>query len=184
MAEERSICRDVLHKKERRQIMFRTIVMKSGALALLLATSVVGNAEAQPPAPPSGYCTGGLSTLTGSFARFHLALDDDSTEPGIFVVMRFFNQAGALLKSKTANIGPGGSATLEYRVTGVTNVLYRVQADIFEPSGNVNRSARRSYVGSGEAEVALYDANTIVAYRLIGPGPMKVPCTPAVHQLQ
>ena len=79
----------------------------------------------------TGYCNGGLSTLTGSFARFHVALDDDSSEPGIFVVMRFIDQAGAVFKSRTATIGAGGSATLEYRGP---SVLYRVQAEISNPA--------------------------------------------------
>ena len=57
--------------------MFTTIAMKRGALALLLASAVVGAAEAQtlpPDASRSGNCTGGLFTLTdgtrGSTSRW------------------------------------------------------------------------------------------------------------------
>jgi hypothetical protein len=56
-----------------------------------------------------------------------------------------------------------------------------MQADIFEPPGNVNPSGRRTYVGSGEQEVALFDANDVQGFRLIGPGPLKVQCTPVFH---
>jgi hypothetical protein len=156
--------------------MFKTIAIRRGALALLLANTVVGAAWAQTPPPDfnrTGYCTAGLSTLTGSFARFHVALDDDSTEPGIFVVMRFINQAGAVIKSRTANIGPGGSATLEYRGP---SVLYRVQAEIFESAHNANPTGRRTVVPSVESEAALFTAAGDGGYRLIGPGPMRVVC--------
>ena len=161
--------------------MFNTNAVKSAALALLLTSAGVGAVAAQTIPPEfrrSGSCTGGLSTLTGSFARFHVALDDDSDQPGIIVVMRFINHAGTVIRSKTAAIGAGGSATLEYRGP---SVLYRVQADIYESLANVAFSDRRSYVGSGETEVSLIDANDIQGYRLVGPGPMKVSCTPVFH---
>ena len=114
-----------------------------------------------------------MSTLTGRFARFHIALDDDSTEPGIFVVMRFIDQAGTVIRSKTANIAAGGSATLEYRGPGG---LYRVQAEIFESSGHIDPSDRRTVELSQEAEAALFTAAGDAGFRLIGPGPIKVPC--------
>jgi hypothetical protein len=115
-----------------------------------------------------------LSTLTGRFARFYVTLDDEGSEPGIFVVMRFIDQVGTVVKSRSVNIGPGGSAALEYRGQGS---LYRVQADIYEPSGHVTPSRRRTYVASQEQEATLIDAGDIYGYRLIGPGPMKVQCT-------
>ena len=90
--------------------MFETIAMKRGALALLLASAVVGAAEAQTPRRTTrrtARCTGALFTLSGGTARFHVALDDNSSEPGIFVLMRFINQAGTVVKTRTATIGPG-----------------------------------------------------------------------------
>ena len=157
--------------------MFTTITAKRAGLALILAATAIGAAGAQripPDTRRTGYCTGGLSTLTGSFARFHVALDDDSSEPGIFVVMRFINQAGTVIRSRTANIAPGEAATLEYRGSVV---LYRVQAEIFESSDHVNRSNRRTVEASQEAEAALFTAAGDTGFRLIGPGPIKVSCT-------
>jgi hypothetical protein len=156
--------------------MFRILTIKRSALAVVLAGAVVATSEAQ-AAPPgftiAGYCTGGLSTLTGSFARFHIALDDDSSEPGIVVVMRYVNEAGTVIKSKTANIVPGGSATLEYRGSAV---LFRAQAEIFESLDLINRSRRRTVVASEEREAALFTAAGDAGFRLIGPGPMRVSC--------
>jgi len=157
-------------------MMFRTSMMQKSALVVALAGAVVATPEAQSPPPDfnrTGYCTGGLSTLTGSFARFHVALDDDSSEPGIVVVMRFINQAGTVFKSRTANIGPGGSATLEYRGP---SVVYRVQAEIFESSIHTSSSDRRAVVASQESEVAPFTAAGDGGFRLVGPGPMKVRC--------
>ena len=156
--------------------MLTTITATRAGLALILAATAIGVAGAQRIPPDTrriGYCTGGLSTLTGSFARFHIALDDDSTEPGIFVVMRFIDQAGTVIRSKTANIAAGRSATLEYRGP---SVLYRVQAEIFESRDLVNRSDRRTVELSQEAEAALFTAAGDAGFRLIGPGPIKVPC--------
>jgi hypothetical protein len=157
--------------------MFRTVMLRSGVLAVVLGGAIVAAAEAQtPPAgyERTGYCTGGLSTLTGSFARFHLALDDDGTEPGMFVVMRFIDQAGNVVKSRTATIGPNASASLEYRGTAS---LLRVQAEIYEPSYLVNRSGRRTVLPSEEREAALVAGPADVGFRLIGPGPMKIACS-------
>jgi hypothetical protein len=149
--------------------MFNTIALKRGALALLLASAVVGAADAQtlpPDARRSAYCNGGLFTLTEEAAKFHIALDDDSTEPGIFVLMQFINQSGAVVKSRTANIGPGGSATLEYRGSG----LYRVHAEIFESSSNVNFSDRRTLLPSMErTSAAPSTPGSSEGFRPIGP---------------
>jgi hypothetical protein len=87
--------------------------------------------------------------------------------------MRFINQAGTVIGSKTANIAPGGSATLEYRGSVV---LYRVQAEIFEPADHIDPSDRRTVEASQEAEAALFTAAGDGGFRLIGPGPIKVPC--------
>lgn len=135
--------------------MFKTIAMKRVALALLVASTVVGAAEAQlPPAGTrlTGYCTGPLFTLSGGTAKFYVALDDNSSEPSVLVRMRFIDQNGTVVKARTANIGPSGSATLEYRGSG----LYRVQAETFESLINLNFSDRRTVVGS----VELFDVET------------------------
>jgi hypothetical protein len=156
--------------------MFRILTIQRSALVVVLAGAVVATSEAQtPPAGfnRTGYCTGGLSTLTGSFSRFHIALDDETTEPGVFVVMRFIDQAGTVIRSKTANIAAGGSATLEYRGP---SVLYRVQAEIFDSLDLINRTSRRNVEPSEEREVALFTAAGDAGFRLIGPGPIKVTC--------
>ena len=153
--------------------MFNTIAVKSAALALFLTSAVVTAAEAQtipPDARRSGYCNGGLFTLSEGAARFHIALDDDSSEPGIFVVMRYINQIGTVVKTRTVNIGPGASATLEYRGSG----LYRVQAETFESSINNNSSERRSVVCSQELLVSILGPGGEDIGRLIGP-PVWVP---------
>ncbi len=152
--------------------MFRTLTIQRSALVVLLAGAVVATSEAQTPPPGfdrTGYCTGGLSSLTGSFARFHIALDDDSTESGIFVVMRFIDDAGTVIRSKTANIAAGGSATLEYRGP---SVLYRVQAEVFESRDLINRSSRRT-VRLSEEEASMFTAAADGGFLLIGPGPIK-----------
>ena len=61
--------------------------------------------------------------------------------------MRFIDQAGTVIRSKTANIAAGGSTTLEYRGP---SVLYRVQAEIFESSDLINRTSRRNVEPSEE----------------------------------
>ena len=151
--------------------MFKTIAMKTGTLALLLATTFVGAAEAQ--TPPAGttravYCTGGLFTLAGSTARFHVALDDDSAEPNVLVLMRIIDQVGKVVQTKGVSLGPGRSATLEQSGSG----LYRVQAETFESSSNLHFSDRRIVVGSVELGFGLAEA-----FRPIGP-PIWVPCNP------
>ena len=111
--------------------MFRTLTIQRSALVLLLASAVVAAPQAQTPPPDltrTTYCTSGPFTLSGGTALFHLALDDDGSEPGGFVVMRVINQNGAVVKSKAVSIGAGASASLEYRGSG----LYRVQAETFE----------------------------------------------------
>jgi len=130
--------------------MFNNVDVKSAALALLLASTIVGSAEAQtalPAARRSGSCTGGLFTLAEGSARFHVVLDDYSSEPSIFVVMRFINEMGTVVKSRSVAIGPGGSASLEIRAPGV----FRVQADTYESWLNINFSERRAVVCSYES---------------------------------
>jgi hypothetical protein len=147
--------------------MFTPIAMKTGALALMLASTLAGAASAQTQNPPqnysrAGYCAGGLFTLPGGSAKFHVALDDDSSQPSVFVLMRFINQSGTVVTVRTATIAPGGSATLEYSGSG----LYRMQAETFEPL--ISLSDRRSVVASLE----LFALNGV---RLIPPGPWR-PC--------
>jgi hypothetical protein len=107
------------------------------ALALLLAGAGAGAAEAQtaqavipPDARRTAACASGLFPLDGGTATFHVALDDYSSKPAVFVVMRFINPQGLVVKPKTVSIGPGGSATLEIRGFGP----FRVRADAFESS--------------------------------------------------
>jgi hypothetical protein len=113
--------------------MFR-VAIKSVALVLLLAGAGVGAAEAQTTIPPdarrTAQCAPGVFTLTGGTAAFHVTLDDYSSKPAVFVVMRFINPQGVVVRSRTVTLGPGGSAMLEYRGSG----LYRVRADAFESS--------------------------------------------------
>lgn len=164
--------------------MFRTIAMTRGALALLLASAVAGAAEAQTAVPNSRLscrCTGAPFTLSDGIARFHVALDDNSSEPSVTVVMKFINAAGTVVKAGTATIRPGGSATLEYRAVGTG--LYRVQAEAFESLTTVTFSERRTVVSSLEQQIrAVGQASSgpglpadDVIFQWIGPGPI-VPC--------
>jgi hypothetical protein len=143
--------------------MFTLNSLKIGALSLMLATTVAGAAWAQTQSPPQGYsrvgsCAGGLFTLSGGTAKFHVALDDDSSQPSVFVLMRFINSNGTVVRVRTAMIAPGGSATLDYSGSG----LYRMQAERYEPS--ISLSDRRSVVTSWE----LFGLD---GGRLIPPGP-------------
>jgi hypothetical protein len=148
--------------------MLNSIALKSAALALLLASTIVGAAEAQtlpPDARRSGSCTGGLFTLSEGAARFHVTLDDDSSEPSILVVMRFINQVGTVVKTtRPVAIGPGGSASSELRASG----LFRVQADTYESSTNINFSERRTVLCSLESGVPPAPGSA-EGFRPIGP---------------
>jgi hypothetical protein len=148
--------------------MFTTAAMKRFALVLLSAGAVAGAAEAQtipPGSPRSGQCNGGLFTLPGGTASFHVALDDDSSEPGILVLMRIISQNGTVVKSRTASLAPGGSATLEHRGTG----LYRMQAETYEYPNSIYLSGRRTVVASSEVIVEVAPQNGTEGGRLIGP---------------
>lgn len=154
--------------------MFRTLMIQRSALVIVLAGAVVATSEAQTPPPGferAASFAGGLSTLPASFAKFHVALDDDTTEPDIFVVMRIIDQAGTVIRSTTANIAAGRSATLEYRGP---SVLYRFQAEIFEPQYLINRTSRRTAM-IYEAESSLFTAAAGKGFLLIGPGPIDPP---------
>jgi hypothetical protein len=160
------------------------MAMTRGALALLLATTFVGAAEAQTPPPNSRLscrCTGAPFTLADGIARFHVALDDHSSEPSVFVLMKFINQAGTVVAAGTVTIFPGRSATLELpRGSGV----YRVQAEVFESSTNVHFSERRTVVTSVDQQMRAVGQSSSgptgllgddVIFQWIGPGPI-VPC--------
>jgi hypothetical protein len=154
--------------------MFRTLTIQRSALVVLLAGAVVATSEAQTPPPGfdrTASFAGGLSTLPASVARFHVALDDDTTEPDIFVVMRIIDQAGTVIRSKTANIAAGRSATLEYRGP---SVLYRFQAEIFEPQYLVNRTLRRTAM-IYDSESSSFTAAAAKGFLLVGPGPIDPP---------
>ena len=165
--------------------MFNTIAVKSGALALLLAGAVAGAADAQttiPTIPRDATqrckCAGGLFTLTNGTARFYVSLDDNSSEPDIFVVMRFIDHVGTVVKTQNVSIRPGASAMLEYRGTG----FIRAQAEAFDPATSLRFSKWRtvatslSYreemlaVGSGPGLLG-----SDVIFKYIGPGPIDPP---------
>ena len=148
--------------------MFKTIAMARGALALLLATTFVGAAEAQTPPPGTSraaYFTGGLFTLSGDTARFAVTLDDNNSEPILLVLMRIIDQAGNVVQTKGVRLGPGQSATLEHSGWG----LYRVQAETFEFSSPINFSDRRTVVASVQFGFGLAEG-----FRPIGP-PIWIP---------
>jgi len=160
------------------------IAIRRGALALLLAATAVGAAEAQMAAPDSRLscrCTGAPFTLSDGLARFHVALDDHSSEPNAVVLMKFINQAGTVVTAATVTLSPGRSATLELpRGSGV----YRVQADVFESSTNVHFSERRTVVASLDQQMRAVGQATSgptglpgedIIFQWIGPGPI-VPC--------
>jgi hypothetical protein len=159
--------------------MFTSIALKRVALVLVLGAAVVAAAEAQ-TIPPNfrraTYCAGGMFTLTGGIATFHVALDDNPSEPSVFVVLRFIDQKGTVVKATGVSIGPGGSASLQYQGTG----LYRVQAETFESAGSAYFSDRRNVVTSLEISVDVGGPDGTVSARLIGPGPW-APCVALKH---
>jgi len=110
-----------------------------------------------PPTPRrTGYCTGGLFTLTAGEVKFRVALDDRKSEPVGRVVMRLIDHEGTVVKTQTVSLGPGQSATLEHQGSGV----YRAQAETFESA--LDLSDRRTVVGT----VELFD---IDAFRIVIP---------------
>lgn len=125
--------------------------IRSGALVLLLASTVVGVAGAQKLPPRSrstGYCTGGLFTLVGGQVKFHVSLDDHQDAPPALVVMRLIDHEGTVVKSLNVKLEAGRSATLEHSGVG----LFRVQAETRYESDAAARivSARRTVVGMME----------------------------------
>jgi hypothetical protein len=146
--------------------------MKRGALVLLLASAVVSGAEAQSiptGATPSCKVVGGSFTLTGGPATFHLALDDHRFEQSAFVVMRFIDQNGTVVRSRTVNLDAGATVSLEYRGTG----LYRVQAEVFELPGPF--SDRRTVVGSVEVPPTVPPIPVVEPILVLG-GRWQIPC--------
>lgn len=156
--------------------MVWTIAMERGALALLLAGAGAGVAGGQtlgtaPTTHRTGYCPGGLFTLTGGTlstptlgtVKFHVALDDRRSGPDGLVLMRLIDHEGTVVKAQTVLLRPGESATLEHAGFG----LYRAQAETFESVPNVDLSDRRRVVGT----VELFDVDN---FRAVIP----VFCTP------
>jgi len=133
-----------------------------------MTTTVVGAAGAQ-VAVRTCTMAGAPFTLTDGAAWFHVALDDDGSQPGVIVLMRFIDQNGTVVRSSKVSIAAGGSATLNYRGTG----LYRVQAEIFDVPRNF-WSDRRVVVGS--VEVVPNIILSPIADRPVGPGPWLIPC--------
>jgi hypothetical protein len=176
--------------------MFNSIAVKSAAFALLLVGAVVGAVDAQTisipldsiPRDARQRCksAGGLFPLSNGTARFYVSLDDGSSEPDIFVVMRFINHVGTVVKSSTVRIVPGGSAMLEYSGTG----FYRVQAEAFDPATSLRFSKWRTVVPSlsYSQEVRAVSGpggllgNDII-FQWVGPGPIDPPpCKSAIEE--
>lgn len=125
-------------------------VMRAGAVLVLLASMLVGVAEAQ-RAPRGtrrpGYCTGGPFTLTGGHVKFHVALDDRELEPAAAVLMRLIDQDGSVVMSRRVELQPGQSATLEFSGVG----LFRAQAETVDLlSQGARVSDRRAVVSTVE----------------------------------
>jgi hypothetical protein len=147
--------------------MLTTIALKRVALVVVLAGAVVGTAEAQtlpPDATRTCKVASGAFTMSADTASFHLTLDDLTSSPATFVVMKFINQSGAVVRSRTTSIDPGASATLEYSGTG----LYRVQAEIFDLPGTSFGNGRTI---SGSIELRQTVVNGTDKFRFIPPGP-------------
>ena len=147
--------------------MMTTIAMKRVALVVVLASGFVGAAEAQtipPDATRTCKVAGGAFTMSADTASFHLTLDDHASAPATFVVMKFINQSGAVVRSRTTSIDPGASATLEFSGTG----LYRVQAEIFDLPGTSFGNGRAI---SGSIELRQTVVNGTDKIRFIPPGP-------------
>ena len=144
-----------------------TIGMKRVALVAVLASAVAGAAEAQtipPDATRTCKVASGAFTMSADTASFHLTLDDLTSAPATFVVMKFINQSGAVVRSRTTSIDAGASATLEFSGTG----LYRVQAEIFDLPGTSFGNGRAI---SGSIELRQTVVNGTDKFRFIPPGP-------------
>ena len=165
--------------------MFKTIAVKRAAFALLFVGTVAVAADAQttiPTIPRDATqrckCAGGLFALTNGAARFYVSLDDNSSEPEIFVVMRFIDHLGTVVKTQTVSIRPGASAMLEFRGTG----FYRAQAEAFDPATSLRLSKWRTVVtslSSREEMLAVGSGPGLlgndVIFKYIGPGPIDPP---------
>jgi hypothetical protein len=142
-----------------------TIAMKRVALVLLLASAVAAEAQTIPAdARRTGTCTSGVFSLTGGTASLHVTLDDYSSKQAVLVVMRFINPQGLVVKSKTVTLGPGASATLDYRGSG----LVRARAEALESSSTPS-SEETNLLSSLEVSYDATPSDGSEYKRFIGP---------------
>jgi len=116
--------------------MFTTVAMKRGALALVLASAVVGAAEANVTIPLDARrthkCSTGMLRAVEGTSSFHVTLDEYGPE-SVYVAMRFIDTVGNTVKSQTFHLRRGGTASLDFTGAG----LVRVQADVFQLNPNL-----------------------------------------------
>ncbi len=124
--------------------MSRTIKV---GLAMLVAGAIAGAAGVQAiqSLERSLFMNTGLFTLAiGEGVNFNVTLDDDRLGPPAKVLMRLLDTKGAIVARREVVLGPGQSATLQYRLPGV----FRAHAQIVEPDAPLG--PRRVLVSSVE----------------------------------
>lgn len=131
--------------------MLKNLIVKRGALVLLLVGMVVGAAGAQIAQNlyRSRYITTGLFTLESKGqARFHVSLDDRGNATDAQVIMRIYNQSGQVVKRQVVTLAPGQSSTLTFDNTLDAEATFRGQAEVFESA--LTLSDRRIVLASME----------------------------------
>jgi hypothetical protein len=127
--------------------MTKTTMMKSIAAGFLLAAMFAGVSSAQISDSPerSRYLNTGLFTVAeGEGVNFHVALDDRRTGAPATVLMRLFNQDGAVVARHDIILQAGQSTTLRINQPG----LYRAHAEVRDSSSSA--CERRTVRGTVE----------------------------------
>ena len=131
--------------------MFRSIVTKGSAIGLLLGV-VVGAAGAQVVSAlqlSRFSVTGPFTVLEGETANFRVARDSRSPGPVATVLLRLFDQQGAVVARKVVSLAPGQSAELTHQVAG----LYHGEAEVYESlTGTSDRGVVESTVEVGNVD--------------------------------
>jgi hypothetical protein len=142
--------------KEERLMSKRTMrtLMAAG---FLLVGVLAGSASAQ---TQDGACyinTGLFTVAEDEGASFHVSLDDRRTGAPATVLLRLFNQEGAIAARKDVTLQPGQSTTLRLEAPG----LYRAHAQILDPRAPA--SDRRTVLGTVEIFETVSPTSTLSA---------------------
>ena len=127
--------------------MSKRTMMRAMAVGFLLVGAFAGRASAQiaPGGNQACYINTGLFTVAqGEGVSFHVSLDDLRTGAPATVLLRLFNQDGAVAARKDVTLQPGQSTTLQLDKPG----LYRAHAQVPNPQSLA--SERRTVLGTVE----------------------------------